>query len=92
MVEGLAAGELETHPQGAQRAPDRPLGLVGDGLGRPPGALVSSAAGTTSETKPIWWARSADIRSWAPSSDRRMTSWKGILCIRKIGSKAAGMP
>ncbi len=52
----------------------------------------SSAAGTTSDTSPTWWARVADMRSWAPSSERRMTSWKGILCSRMMGSNAAGMP
>ena len=34
----------------------------------------------------------ADIRSLAPSRERRMTSWNGIFWSRKIGSKAAGMP
>ena len=92
MVERLAAGELEAHPEGTDRASDGPFGLVGDGLRGPPRALGQLLGGTTSLTNPTWWARSADIRSWAPSSDRRTTSWNGILWRRKIGSKAAGMP
>ena len=52
----------------------------------------NSDRGTTSVTSPTSRARSADIRSFAPSNDIRMTSWKGILCIRKMGSNAAGIP
>ena len=52
----------------------------------------NSSAGVTSDTRPTWWARAAEIRSLAPRSDMRMTSWNGILWSMKMGSKAAGIP
>ena len=52
----------------------------------------SSSRGTTSLTSPTSRARSADIRSCAPSSDRRMISWKGILESICMGSNAAVIP
>ena len=51
-----------------------------------------SSRGTTSVTRPISRARSADIRSWAPSSDMRMTSGRGILESIWMGSNAAVIP
>ena len=57
-----------------------------------PARSRSSSRGTTSVTNPISRARSADIRSWAPSSDRRMISWNGIFASICIGSNAAVMP
>ena len=52
----------------------------------------SSSPGTTSLTRPISRARSAVIRSWAPSSDSRMISWNGILASIWMGSNAAVIP
>jgi hypothetical protein len=55
-------------------------------------ASCSSAAGTTSETSPIWWARCADMRSWLPSSESRMISPSGMRWPITIGSKTAAWP
>ena len=55
-------------------------------------ASRSFSSGTTSETSPISYARLADRRSRLPSSDMRMTSWKGIFCNMWIGSNAEVMP
>ena len=52
----------------------------------------SSSRGTTSVTSPTSRARSADMRSWAPSNDMRMTSGNGILASIWMGSKAAVIP
>ena len=57
-----------------------------------PARSRSSSRGTTSLTRPISRARSADMRSWAPSSDMRMISWNGIFESIWIGSNAAVMP
>ena len=43
-----------------------------------PARSRSSSWGVTSVTRPISSARSADMRSSAPSNDMRMTSWNGI--------------
>ena len=57
-----------------------------------PARSSRSSRGTTSLTRPTWNARSADMRSWAPSRESRMISWNGILESICIGSKAAVMP
>jgi hypothetical protein len=53
---------------------------------------TSSAAGATSDTRPTWCARSAESRSWLPSSVMRMSSPKGMRRIIDIGSYTAGIP
>jgi len=52
----------------------------------------SSAIGQISETRPIWWAREADMRSEFPSKVMRTISPKGILGSMCSGSYPAGMP
>ena len=49
-------------------------------------AASSSSLGTTSETRPIWRAESAEIRSPLPVSDIRITSPNGIIPSIFIGS------
>ena len=55
-------------------------------------AAVSSAPGTTSDTRPISSARAAERRSWLPSSVMRISSPKGMRRIMESGSYTAGMP
>ena len=57
-----------------------------------PARSRSSSRGTTSVTSPTWNARSADIRSCAPSSDIRMISGNGIFESICMGSNAAVIP
>jgi hypothetical protein len=57
-----------------------------------PARSSNSARGATSLTSPIWNARSADIRSCAPSSERRMISGNGIFESICMGSNAAVIP
>ena len=86
-VRGTSSG-----PQRPHRALDHQGRGVGDDPGGPAGPLAELVAGTTSLTSPTSRARSADRRSWAPRSDRRMISWNGILDSIWIGSNAAVIP
>ena len=53
---------------------------------------MSSANGTISETSPNWWARTADMRSCAPSSITRRVSPSGSFWRRWTDSKPATIP
>lgn len=92
MDEGLGPRGLVGRPDGSDRAL---YGLrwwaarTAAGRRAAPG---SSGPGTTSETRPVSWARRAPIRSAVPIRAMRITSPYGMCCVMAMASYALTMP